>query len=435
MALLTRSQVKQEPVETDLMGNKTARPAPPCRSQLNKGKGPRHIKKEHHSVKQELVKIRPRGRMVFDGVYVPTLQAARSTRLRVQKKAESPSEVKPIHQIRHPQEAAVKLENSIDDQTHFHPPSAIAGTTKVKSIKSKGSKLKGKKQAPNFDEMFFEQRYNAAGIPSQLYPIGLDQGAASFEFPRVFFAKIYGGSPRLARPPISPEKFAEHGLDDFLYCNLSYQPESPQVPGARGLRFGVIGTHAPPWTDGIMRVITRTQTTPQALWQYQGQYELVPSRSITVEEWARQKVVVRNNWISKLHIRKWGSWFRARIYARKTLGRDGTEQEVKAIQEGEGKRATLDPDKVTQDDVRDALTSGKDVLTVYTMRCVGYDVAFQRNLIKEFSTWVPKPSRSKNTSAVSKKKRPAGHDSDISGGDSDLDDLSDLTDLSDDDWE
>ncbi|KAF6743068.1 hypothetical protein DFP72DRAFT_977751 [Ephemerocybe angulata] len=434
MALLIRSQVKQEPVEADHNDwNARATSTPSRTRQINKKKGLKHIKAERRSVKRELLQLGPQSRMVFDGVYVPTLREAHRIRTRPQKKAESPSDVKPFHQIRHAQEAAVKLENPIDDQTEFHP-SASAETTKIKSLKPKAAKLKGKKQVPNFDELFFEQRYNAAGIPSQLYPIGIDQGAASFEFPRAFFSDIYGGNTRLARPPISPEKLAKHGLNDFLYFNLNYQPEAPGVPGARGLRFGVIGTHAPPWTDGIMRVITRTQTSPKALWQYQGQYELVPSRSIAVEEWERQRIVVRNNWISKLHIRPWGSWFRARIYARRTLGRDGTEEEIQEVQD-EGHDT---PDDVTQVEVAQALTRGNDVLTVYTMRCVGYDVAFQRELIEKFSTWVPKRSRSKNTSAASKTNRPARHDSDILGGDSDLDnlsDLSDLTDLSDDDWE
>jgi hypothetical protein len=41
---------------------------------------------------------------------------------------------------------------------------------------------------------------------------------------------------------------------------------------------------------------------------------------------------------------------------------------------------------------------------VYTLKCVGYDVDFQRHLIQNFRNWNPKDAKEKNKLA---KKRPA----------------------------
>ena len=101
---------------------------------------------------------------------------------------------------------------------------------------------------------------------------------------RVFLSSVYGGNQQQTFPTISKEKLDIHGLDDFMYPNLLFNPCAPQMPGAPGLFFRARGQPAGHWPK-VQRVITRIDSNA---WQYVGQYKLSPAPSLTKDEWAAE---------------------------------------------------------------------------------------------------------------------------------------------------
>lgn len=197
-------------------------------------------------------------------------------------------------------------------------------------------------------------------------------------------------------PDIREEKLQEHGMDDFMYLPLDFQPEAPEVPGFPGLWLNIGGDNSEMDADP-QRVFTRITTTPRALWQYQGQYEIKLAKQLTQEEWGNQTVSVRNTWAKQLAKKCWGGYCRASIYARKHWGRLPTNEECQDI---------IDRNlhaEIGQVEIAGALTRGEVNMDVYTMKCVGYDSAFQRNIAQKFPTWVPKPSKAKGQKSNKRK--------------------------------
>lgn len=79
-------------------------------------------------------------------------------------------------------------------------------------------------------------RYRSLGYDP--YPITFDKNILDQSFPRLFISHLYGGDTQSTSPNIGKAKLAQHGLNDFMYANLLYQPHAPEVPGAPGLFFG-----------------------------------------------------------------------------------------------------------------------------------------------------------------------------------------------------
>ncbi|KAJ2920944.1 hypothetical protein H1R20_g16151, partial [Candolleomyces eurysporus] len=285
-----------------------------------------------------------------------------------------------------PANPAIPLALAIQDE-----PNKLAVPLKKRKVKVKLEDVK-------FDDDLSNKRYKAHGISP--YPVPLDVSRDLYEVmvPRLFMCSEYGGNSMEVFPNIGDKKFAKHGFRGFFYLCLDAHPQAPRIPGSPGLWFSVGYDQASEWEGGIVRAFTRIYTKPKALWQYQGQYQLRASESITKEEWARQTPEVRNTWISYLHTESWGGWTRAAIYGRKVFGRKPTSDEIDDILERGWDR------KVTKEEVALALTRGEQRLTVYTMKCVGYDTNFQRHLIQNFRGWNPEDAKKK---AKTGRKRPA----------------------------
>jgi len=105
---------------------------------------------------------------------------------------------------------------------------------------------------------------------------------------RLFMASVYGGNSQETFPSIGQEKLAQHGMNDFMYLHLDYQPCAPQIPGRPGLWFDTEKGDEP----FVARVLTRDLRC--AMWQYVGQYDVRPAVSLTREEWLNQKNKVRS---------------------------------------------------------------------------------------------------------------------------------------------
>jgi hypothetical protein len=255
------------------------------------------------------------------------------------------------------------------------------------------------------------------------YPIPLAKDIQDVTFTRHFISYHYGGNTQEPFPSIGQFFLDKHGLDDFMYPNLEYNPHAPEVPGAPGLFFEAIGGPAYNWPQE-QRVISRIK---QGEWQYQGQYVLAPAKSLTKEEWGSQRpnvpdftpVIfnfvdfdfrqVQNTWAKQICTRGWGRRTRARITLRQQLRRDPTPEEVDNAMEAKNEYSDVTPEQVGR-----AFTRGEEVgilnyisacsyialshwqcIAVWTMRCIGYDVNFQQNLAEKFPGWVPPPAKAK----------------------------------------
>lgn len=109
-----------------------------------------------------------------------------------------------------------------------------------------------------------------------------------FLFSRYFFSDRFGGNPVQTFPSIAPAKLAEHGIDDWAFPSVEFNPHAPQVPGAPGL-FYAPGVR---WKRAAYtkRVIVRLNA---GKWLYVGSYKFNPADPLTVEEYRSQTRHVR----------------------------------------------------------------------------------------------------------------------------------------------
>lgn len=137
-------------------------------------------------------------------------------------------------------------------------------------------------------------RERLKNIGYELYPIELDKSIQDVTVTREFMSKVYGGNSQETLPKISEKKLAVHGLNDFMYLNLDFNPHAPQVPGAPGLYFDIDSDpYVLPAEDDwpkIMRLFSRIQPK---IWIYCGHYKMNRVHSLTKEEWASQSPKVR----------------------------------------------------------------------------------------------------------------------------------------------
>ncbi|TFK24246.1 hypothetical protein FA15DRAFT_592782 [Coprinopsis marcescibilis] len=186
-----------------------------------------------------------------------------------------------------------------------------------------------------------------------------------------FISRIYGGSPIRVFPTISQKMLKKHGLNDFMFLCGDIQSRAPEMPGHVGLWYSC----GYDYFDAPMRVITRVQDKP-ARWQYQGQYHVEYSKPLTREEWSMQPV--RNAWSQALYEERWGCEIRGIVYAYKMYGREPTEKEVDLIcAQGLCKKAT-------PEDISLGMARGDVTISVFIMKCVGYDEKFQRELAERW---------------------------------------------------
>ncbi|KAJ6607883.1 hypothetical protein B0H10DRAFT_536072 [Mycena sp. CBHHK59/15] len=250
-------------------------------------------------------------------------------------------------------------------------------------------------------------------IGYDLYPIDLEKHIRDVTVRRDFMSENYGGNTQATFPIISQEFIDKTGISSFMYPNLSFNPHCPEVPGAPGMFFGtrLTGESAGEWT-GQERVISRLD---QGVWLYVGQYELEPAPSLTIQEWKQQSAKVRNTWANEIKKKDWGRTIRAVVATRNGLGRTPTKAEEQAALESPSKFS-----EVTVKDIIRAFDRGQAVIAVWTMKCVGYDVDFQRNLAAKMPFYVPRKDREgadapakkvkapKTTKALTKAKQGAG---------------------------
>ncbi|KAK0455733.1 uncharacterized protein EV420DRAFT_1272114, partial [Desarmillaria tabescens] len=229
------------------------------------------------------------------------------------------------------------------------------------------------------------------------YEVPLDRDVRDVVVTRLFMSKVYGGSPQETFPRVAQNFLRVHHMDDFMYLNLDMNPHAPQVPGAPGLFFDA--DESIDQFSKIRRVFSRIGSSQ---WEYMGQYEIKPVASLTMEEWNEQRSTVRLVWASKLSTTGWGVPCRGVMHLYEQLGRKPTKREVKeALQSGNQFK------NVSREQIAEGFLKGWVTMAVWTMKCVGYDVDFQRELVTEYVNWTPpdEPKRLATPQRGRKRKR------------------------------
>jgi hypothetical protein len=147
-----------------------------------------------------------------------------------------------------------------------------------------------KKNPLEFDIKTVNKRLDVLG-DARYYNVSLEDDLKFQTFPRQFFSSQYGGNGVATFPTIAKEFLDIHGLDDWMFPNLQWNPHGPEIPGYAGLFFEVEGVINPRNdSDSVYRVIVRLHKGPQ--WQYVGQYVLINVPSLTSDEWKAQSLQV-----------------------------------------------------------------------------------------------------------------------------------------------
>ncbi|KAF8135036.1 hypothetical protein EV363DRAFT_1396498 [Boletus edulis] len=208
-----------------------------------------------------------------------------------------------------------------------------------------------------------------AHIPS--FDVELDPATRDVTATRLFTSKTWGGNTQDTFPRIRQEMLDRHGMDDFMYLNLYLNPHAPQRPGAPGLFFtSSVNPNAREWPT-IERVLVRLKTNR---WFYVGQYQCTPAPSLTPEEWTSQSPKMKKTWMTKVSTKGWGTDIRAKIVLQKRLGRDPTAKELEDACDSNEKF------HATPDEVHRAFDQGHAFIQAWSMKCVGYDENFQREI-------------------------------------------------------
>ena len=115
------------------------------------------------------------------------------------------------------------------------------------------------------------------------YQIDLPDDVKYFTFQRMHLVRLYGGSFVSTFPEISPERWNNHGIDNFAFPNLEYNPHIPTIPGAPGLIFA----SCDPDIREVYRIFTPWKG--DSTWGYMGDYEFIPTPSLTAAEYNFQE--------------------------------------------------------------------------------------------------------------------------------------------------
>jgi hypothetical protein len=151
-------------------------------------------------------------------------------------------------------------------------------------------KGKVKKNAREFDLKTVDSRLDVLGS-GRYYEVTLDDEIKHQRFPRRFISDKYGGDCQSTFPRIAKKFLDQHGLNDWMFPNLLWNPHGPEMPGHAGLFFWSGGPHGRSEDiDTPSRVIVRLQTGPE--WQYMGQYTQIGAESLTKDEWLVQDIKV-----------------------------------------------------------------------------------------------------------------------------------------------
>ena len=112
---------------------------------------------------------------------------------------------------------------------------------------------------------------------------------AEFKFNRKYISHLYGGNTQKTFPKPRDEMLELHGLDDWMFLSLDFNPHAPTKPGHSGLFFSEEGRATKTW-DTVERTFVLVGS---GKWLYMGQYKMEPGITLSTDLWKKQKPAVR----------------------------------------------------------------------------------------------------------------------------------------------
>ncbi|KAF4615940.1 hypothetical protein D9613_011356 [Agrocybe pediades] len=224
-------------------------------------------------------------------------------------------------------------------------------------------------------------------VRDRLIPIGVEPFNVTLPMTsrtmvtRPFMSSTYGGNRQKMFPTPSQKFLDTHGMDDWMYINPEFQPEGPK-------RQVLLACISILWPET----------------QYMGMYEVKRSTppALTQAEWLSQADKVKKAWAKEISTKGWGYYARVLVLGRKMYGdKELTEKERDKV---EARKDALK--KVTPEEILRVYNDGFLRLGVWTMKCVGYDNAFQLELGEKFAAYVPPPPPPKAAKADKGPKPP-----------------------------
>ncbi|KAJ8519173.1 hypothetical protein ONZ45_g3838 [Pleurotus djamor] len=218
-------------------------------------------------------------------------------------------------------------------------------------------------------------------ISEEIFPVTLDPSIRDVAVSRNFMKDHYGGSTQSTYPTIGEAFLAKHGMNDFMYPKLEFNPHAPQSPGAPGLLYRPLPAPAYEW-EKIQRLFIGLAANQ---WLYVGQFKLTPAPDLSKEEWLAQDGQFRKKWIDVIAKKGRGVPMRAKLTLKKRLGREPTKEEQEAAIASAPKGRIKFP--ISIDEIQEAYDSGEERIPIWCMQCIEYDEAFQRDLAEKFKKW------------------------------------------------
>ncbi|RPD55119.1 hypothetical protein L227DRAFT_313929 [Lentinus tigrinus ALCF2SS1-6] len=229
------------------------------------------------------------------------------------------------------------------------------------------------------------------------YRIPVPQEIAEFPLPRAYIVHLYGGNLQSIFTEPRKDLVEWHGLKDWAFLTLDWNPHAPTRPGCSGLFFCGARQNTDDMPDP-MRTFVRIQP---GKWVYMGQYRFRPGKSLTAEHWKQQSALVRRTWTRAYMVKGYG--MRTRIWLRRQKGSDYklTEADYAGLESKQNEiKAT-----VTEEDINAAFDRGEEEMGVYTMTCVGYDEEFIRLLVRNLHRWDPPAPKTKQDASGAEKRQ------------------------------
>ncbi|KAJ3806884.1 hypothetical protein F5876DRAFT_80260 [Lentinula aff. lateritia] len=220
----------------------------------------------------------------------------------------------------------------------------------------------------NIDSITFQARI--ARVSASRYPVTLEPASAQWQpVSRKFISRTYGGSESLEKHPDAPKRPGEPGI---------WYDSSPME-----------------YTEDFDTVRHGFARMSSDKWLYLGDYKQCATEALTQHEWLLQSDKFHRIWTSLVQTKPWARRARASIHLRKEWSREPTMEEIEdAATEGEFKNVTIE-------EVKDAFDQGQQRgifsnkrLGMLVLKCIGYDNDFQKELIDNFSHWIPPAKKS-----------------------------------------
>ncbi|EKM54199.1 uncharacterized protein PHACADRAFT_257876, partial [Phanerochaete carnosa HHB-10118-sp] len=236
-----------------------------------------------------------------------------------------------------------------------------------------------------------------AGIRRRLkglksHEVKLDSEIRDVVVPRKFMSETCGGNVQALFPAIAQSKRAALGghKHHLVYPTLKRNPEAPQMPGQPGLLCRALTTV--PWEDAGIPKLKLVVGIGESMWGYMGDYTTEAAEPLSAMEWDGLPEQTKRTWATDIAAADKYIPLRSRIILHERLGREPTDGEVNdeaaVIKAGLGSRK--ERPKPTKDEIQQiirAYSSGKQLIYIWRFKCVGYDEAFQRDLVSKFSAW------------------------------------------------